>query len=320
MGNHTKELKELKAQLNHERQARVEAEKSLKEIEERFRGVLENSFDVIYRFNLEKDRFDYISPSLQRLLGYTTAEVATLSFETILSLIHPDDREWLQSSFHHMYQHSHPPDEVPPTVEFRLKRGGASEYVWLSDTRSVVVDENAELKAVVGTLRDISERKQTEEELQRIRDHLEVMVRERTESLEEANSALRVLLQQREKDLREIEEKLQFNVKHMVTPFIERLKRKELDREIISSLSLMESSLNDILSPFIRSLSTKYLTLTFTEIQVANLIREGKTSKEIADLLQMSERTIEAHRYHIRKKLGLQNKTANLRVHLLSLV
>ncbi|MCP4610364.1 MAG: LuxR family transcriptional regulator, partial [Planctomycetes bacterium] len=115
------------------------------------------------------------------------------------------------------------------------------------------------------------------------------------------------------------EEKIQLNVKQMVTPFIERFRRSELDRDLIVSLDLMESSLHEILSPFIRSLSTKYLTLTFTEIQVANLIREGKTSKEIADLLHMSERTIEAHRYHIRKKLGLRNKNANLRVHLLSL-
>ncbi len=320
-GTQDRDLAELRKRLDEERRARIEAEQSQRESEERLRGILENSFDTIYRFNLLTDSFDYISPSSARLLGYTPDEMKTLSFDRIMPFVHPDDRDGLREGFKDMYSHPHTSDDIPPDVEFRIRhKQEEMSYVWICDTRSVVLDEDAQPIAVVGTLRDISERKQAEEELQRIRDNLEVLVQERTSSLEEANSALRILLQQREEDLREIEEKIQLNVRQMVTPFIERFRRSDLDRDLRVSLDLMESSLHEILSPFVRSLSTKYLTLTFTEIQVANLIREGKTSKEIAELLHMSERTIEAHRYHIRKKLGLRNKNANLRVHLLSLV
>ena len=309
----SRELVTLNRLLHDEQQARIRAEQALYESEDKFRGVLENSYDIIYRFNLVNDRFDYLSPSLTRLLGYTPDEIRTFTFDTIMTFIHPADRPVLQQGFTDMYSHPHPPDETPPTIEFRLKRKGrTANYVWVSDTRSVVLSDTGELVAIVGTLRDISERKQAEAELQQIRDNLEALVRERTASLQEANSALRILLQQREQDLKEIEEKIQLNVKQMVTPFIDRLKRSDLDRDQQTSLELMESSLHEILTPFIRSLSTRYLTLTFTEIQVANLIRAGKTSKEIADSLHMSERTIEAHRYHIRKKLGLRNKSANL--------
>jgi DNA-binding CsgD family transcriptional regulator len=66
-------------------------------------------------------------------------------------------------------------------------------------------------------------------------------------------------------------------------------------------------------------MSLRYLNLTPAEIHVANLIRHGSNSKEIAELMALSSRTIYNHRKNIRKKLGLENRKANLRSHLLSI-
>ena len=52
---------------------------------------------------------------------------------------------------------------------------------------------------------------------------------------------------------------------------------------------------------------------------VDSLIREGKTTKEIAEVLNSSPGAIDFHRNNIRNKLGLKNKNANLRSYLLSL-
>jgi DNA-binding CsgD family transcriptional regulator len=84
-------------------------------------------------------------------------------------------------------------------------------------------------------------------------------------------------------------------------------------------LTILERNTNEIVSPFLRTLSSKYPNLTPTEIKVINFIKEGRTTKEVAVLLNASARTVEVHRDNIRKKLGLKNRKANLRSHLLSL-
>jgi DNA-binding CsgD family transcriptional regulator len=59
--------------------------------------------------------------------------------------------------------------------------------------------------------------------------------------------------------------------------------------------------------------------LTAKEIEIAKLVRDGKTTKEMADMLHSSIRAVEFHRDNIRKKLGLNKSNKNLRSYLLSL-
>jgi len=84
-------------------------------------------------------------------------------------------------------------------------------------------------------------------------------------------------------------------------------------------LSIMESNLNEIISPFVRKMPLKYLSLTPTEIRMANLIRHGRNSKEISLVMGLSLRTIYNHRKNIRKKIGIEDRNINLRSHLLSI-
>jgi DNA-binding NarL/FixJ family response regulator len=179
-----------------------------------------------------------------------------------------------------------------------------------------VRQRTAELRKVNEQLEDeIADHKRAEEQLREREKELKLKSRH----LEEVNTALRVLLRQRDDHKLEIEERVLSNMKELVIPSIESLKQSGLDAKQSGYVDLVESNLEKLVSPFSQKLSSKYLDLTPREIQVANLVREGKTTKEIAELLNVSTNAIVFHRYHIRKKLGLKNQKINLRSYLTSL-
>ena len=141
----------------------------------------------------------------------------------------------------------------------------------------------------------------------------------RARELEDLNSALRVLLKKREEDRTEIEERIVATIKKNVLPRIDRMSSRNLSEEQRLDLEILRSSLEDIVSPFIKNLSSSFLDLTPTEIEVAQLIRQGFTTKEIASAMRLSLNTIMTHRYKIRTKLGLKKQKKNLRTFLRSL-
>jgi DNA-binding CsgD family transcriptional regulator len=162
---------------------------------------------------------------------------------------------------------------------------------------------------------EIKKRRALEFELKRKKRELEIKLHE----LNELNSALRILLKQRDEDKREIEEKVMANVKTLLMPWIEKLKRSSDDHIRKLHLSVLESNLEKIISPLSQRLCAQYLHMTPREIQVSYFIREGKTTKEIAEFMGVSHSAVDLHRYHIRGKLGLKNRKISLRAYLLSL-
>jgi PAS domain S-box-containing protein len=188
---------------------------------------------------------------------------------------------------------------------------GKGAFLW--GKASPLYDGKGNIVGAIESVRDITERKRNEETLKKREEDLEL----KTSELQDLNAALRVLLKQREGDRSELEDKILSNVKLLVNPFIEKLKR-QTDPKGHSYVNIIESNLKDIISPFSHKLSTQYRNLTNKEIQVAHLIREGKTTKEIAEILNVSESAVNVHRFHVRKKLGL-TKLQNLRSYLSSL-
>jgi DNA-binding CsgD family transcriptional regulator len=193
-----------------------------------------------------------------------------------------------------------------------MENGGVRWQQW---SQRAIFSEGSTLSEHQGVGRDVTDRKQAEEALQERQRELD----EKSRSLEEANVALRVLLRQKEEDREEVEERILSNINDLVMPYVEKLKIAPLDARNRSCLEVLETNLKDIRTSFNGRLTSGTYNLTSKELDVANLIREGKTTKEIADLLYLSKNTIDFHRNNIRRKLGITNEKTNLRAYLSSL-
>ena len=168
---------------------------------------------------------------------------------------------------------------------------------------------------VVVSHEEITALKLTEEALKKSQEELF----EQKQSLEEANIALKVLLKQRESDELELEKKVLTNVKDLVMPYVEKLKSSPLKPRDKTLVEIVETHLNDVITPLLQRFSNAKILLTPQEMQVAGLVKDGKTSKEIADILNVTEATVNFHRKNLRVKFGLTNQRSNLRSYLLSI-
>jgi GAF domain-containing protein/DNA-binding CsgD family transcriptional regulator len=238
-------------------------------------------------------------------------------------LIQPDAIEELEGRFHHIitvFQAglrsilSAPlifREQIIGALHFRSKKSKAYTEQDLLLAERIA----AQIAGAIANSQLFLESKKTEETLKKREQELKV----KSHNLEEVNTTLKVLLRQREEDIVEVEEKVLSNVKELILPYLEKLKKVRPNDIQLNYLDIVETNLYNIISPFLKKLKSKYLDLTSKEIQIANLIREGKTTKEIAELLHVSPRAIEFHRDNIRTKLGLKNKKANLNSYLSSL-
>ncbi len=204
-------------------------------------------------------------------------------------------------------------EKVPP-YEIGFYAGSGAERIGRI-VATAIRNANGEIIQDLVMISDITERIQAERELQAS----EAELQQRSRDLEEVNAALRVLLKKRESDKSDLEERVLVNVKELITPYLQKLKQTRASSRQQAYLKVLEENLNEIVSPFYRTLSATYSRLTPKEMRVADMVRQGRTTKEIAALTNSTPRAVEFHRNNIRKKLGLTNRKTNLRSYLLTI-
>ena len=196
-------------------------------------------------------------------------------------------------------------------LAIELLKQGATDYVLKNRLSRLGPAVSRALQEV----EERNERRMAEEALRQREQALELKSR----SLEEANTALKVLLRHREEDKTTVEEQVLTNVRKLVLPYVENLKHLHLTESQMAQVKIIEENLQEIVSPFLRNLTSTYLDLTPREIQVANMVKEGRTTKEMTDILHISATAVDFHRKNLRAKFGIKNKRTNLRSYLSSL-
>lgn len=305
------QLKQQNTKLQMEIEKRQQSESKLRESEQRFQLALNASSDMIWDRNPETDQV-YFGEQWYRSLGYEDHEMPNGSASIWERLIHPDDRERVLDA-----REKHFSGDVPRyEAEYRIKNK-AGEWQWILARGQVIErDKHGKPTRVVGTHTDVTRLKTVEKQLQEARDEQERRVRERTAELEETNIALNVLLAKRERDKENLEHQILSNVAELVEPYLLKLDGSRLTKEQKIYLSILKANIGELTSSLVHNIAAKFTRLTPTEIQVANLVKLGKRTKEIAQIMHLSPGTINIHRKNIRKKLGLTNKKENLQTFL----
>ena len=334
------ELERKIKELEEEAVDRKATEEAFQESLEKYRAIFETAKDAIFVTD-KTGRFVDVNRAACESLGYSKEEL----LQRCIRELDPDPRGY--EAFLNVR------DKLAEKITFEVNQRKKDGTLLPVEITGSFFDCQRE-RMGVAIARNITERKRAEEMLQNAHDGLERRVEQRTaelaktneelrqeiterklaektlrerekelknktNSLEEMNVALKVLLKRRDEDKTELEEKVLSNVKELVLPYLVKLKRTGLDQRQKTFASILESNIDDIISPFLRRMSSRYIGLTPAQIQVATLVRQGKRTKDIAELLDLSPKTIEDHRKNLRKKLGLKNKKANLRTHLLSI-
>jgi PAS domain S-box-containing protein len=283
---------------------RKQMQKALWNSLEQYRQVLETMNEGFSMVDANQNRI-YANKRLCEMLGYEMDEIVDTPATKIL-----DDTN--AKLFAEQFDKRQKGDAKPYEITLTGKDGRKVPTIV---SPKPVFDENGNFTGSFSVITDITELKRTEQALKEREEELEI----KAKNLEEANVALKILLQRIEEDKIALEENVLSNTKELIAPYLTKLMNSKLDETQKGYANILETNLNNITSSFAHAISSKYLNLTPTELRVANLVREGKTTKEIADLLNLSSRTVETHRKNIRKKLGLTDKKANLRSKLLSL-
>jgi len=288
--------------------ARLKAMQALQESEEHLKSLMLNAENfAIYRLstsgaNPHKLGVVFVSPSIVDIMGLARP----LDFETWFENIHDGDKERIIKANLQAFQ-TNQFDEV-----FKIYHPQKKEHRWIHSISKGICNKKGETEFVNGIMIDITQNKIVENDL----TEKESELKKKTNKLEEINLALKVMLDKRQSDRMDLQNYIWSNVNELIIPYIHKLRETDHNETQQLFIDIIESNINKIISPFSFKLSSHHYGLTPTEIKIADLIRQGKKTKEIAKIRNISYKTVEVHRMNIRKKIGIKNKKSNLQTHL----
>jgi len=270
----------------------------LRESENRYRAVVDSQTELVCRYTPEfilsfcnEAYCSHLGKDRQRLIG-----------QNILEEIRDEDREELREYIRSVSR------DQPNATRIQCITNSRKEKLWLEWRRRAFFDDQNRLYEIQSVGRDITELKDTEEALRMS----EQALRSKNVELERKNIALEEVLDQIELQKQEIKENVVANIDNSLLPILERFRMFNTDGTAGVYIDLIEKSLNQIASSFGRRVTRESLRLSQKEIEIANLIAGGLTSKEIANLLYISTNTVGRHRNNIRRKANITNEKVNL--------
>ncbi len=230
--------------------------------------------------------------------------------KSIKPFVHPEDKDKIRQLIKKKRDNEYKPSRYD---EIRFTRKDGTTVNALAFTTKINYEDKI---LTVLTIMDASGQNKKDETIKERLEDLEI----KYYKIKEINNSLNILIKQKENEKKDFESTVLANIKELVMPYISELQKTGLNPKQQVFVDIIQTNLNNIVSPFVQKITSKYMNLTPTEIKIATFIKEGKTAKAIAKILNVSESAVNLHRQHVRDKLGLSKKKIGLRTYLLSMM
>jgi len=284
---------------------RKRTEAAIKESEEMFRNLAEQSPNMIFIYKHLKNRIVYANRQCEVLSEFSLEEIYSQDFNYI-NLIAPEFHQDMYKAFKR-----HMAGQELPLREYDMITKSGKRIATALTTKPIQFHGEP---AILGVITDVTEMKKVQADIIRS----SALLKEQQKSLQEKNIALREILAQIETEKLDFKKQVTLNVEKMLLPAMSKLRVKAsaLDKRYIN---MLEQNIMDLLSKFGLKLSSGPTKLSPRELEICNMIKNGISSKEIAEMLHLSLRTVDTHRNRIRRKLKINATDVNLASHLQNL-
>ena len=279
-------------------QVRIEEEK--REYQEWLRLFTENMPGITFIKDLE-GRYVFVNEAFVKLVGTTTNNILYARSgqiwepETAAELVRQENQVLRSGELNN--------------IILRRKYNNKSQY-WY---RTIFpINGKGEIGFIGGICIDITPLVEAEKRLESQKKELE----EYSTELRRSNIALDVVLKHQQKGLDKFSDQLATNLKKLVVPYLEMVGPANLAQDQQSNIQKALANLSNIISPASGRISSLFKNLSPRELEVALLVKEGKSTLEISEQLCISDSAVAVHRKNIRRKLGIKGKKVNLRMFL----
>jgi PAS domain S-box-containing protein len=275
---------------------RIKAEAALKTSEAMLRSILDSSPDAIMVIDINGNFIECNRSALEQLRFRSKEEMLQRnSFDLVVD----KDKARAMRNTEETIRLG-----TMQNIEYQVQRRDGT-VLDTESSASVIKNSKGEISGFVVMAKDISERKASEEALLRSQAEL----RDQKKALEQKNIALGEIIAQVEIEKQKIKEDITLNVQRVLFPILD-----ELDRAVDPKplLDVFRRNLEGLASSYGSRITEKAINLTPREVEICNMIKGGLSSKDISEILKISQATVERHRKNIRSKLNLTNHDINL--------
>ncbi len=147
------------------------SERMLKDSEEKYRLLAENLKDVVYLMSIPDGAYEYISPAVTELFGYSPDEFYN-SHLFIKKILHPNWIEYFEEQWANILS-----AKMPKTYEYQIIHKSGEER-WMNQRNVFILDTEGAPVAIEGIVTDITERKQQEIEREKLLSELQTALAE----------------------------------------------------------------------------------------------------------------------------------------------